>query len=98
MAKQSGYDEDDAPEPVPPPSYEGLSLLDLLSRAQRALYATLLSRLEAGTASDNDIKSLRQLLAENGLVLVKEEMARRMIDVTPRKVELPDFSAERFDE
>lgn len=83
---------------APPPTYDGLSLLDMLSRAQRALYATLLSRIEGGTADKDDIKTLRQLLAENGLVIAVNDINNRMIDVTPKKMELPDFSKGRYDE
>lgn len=92
------FDEDDEPpEALPPPAYEGLSLLDMLSRAQRALYATLLSRIEAGTAGKEDIKTLRQLLAENGLVLQVDAINQRMIDVTPKPMKLPNFD-KRYDE
>lgn len=91
-------DPDDAVPAAPPPAYEGLSLLDILSRAQRALYATLLERIEAGTAGKEDIKTLRQLLAENGMLLRVNEINQRMIDVSPRPMDLPDFSKGSYDE
>lgn len=78
--------------------YEGLSLLDMLSRAQRALYATLLDRIESGEASKDDINTLRTLLSENGMVLVQDEVQRKMIDITPKPLPLPDFSGEAYDE
>lgn len=93
--------DDDENLPVaatPPPAFEGLTLLDLLSRAQRALYATLLVRIESGTADKDDIKTLRQLLAENGMVLAVDAMHKKMIDITPKPIELPNYGGDRYDE
>lgn len=90
-------DFEEPPEDTPPPAYEGLSLLDMLSRMQRGLYATLLSRIEDGTATKDDLKTLRQLLAENGMVLATDAINRRMIDVTPKPMELPNYN-QSYDE